>query len=301
MKKAILIFAILTIISLNSFSQIFPNDTATWSNSSGDMFGTSRLYEYFQKGDTIINDSPYNKLYHSFEMWDNYEDTIISSYYNNYKGALRPDNNHNKVFFIPKDSLYEVLLYDFNLEVGDTVPVWHNEFHSPIKVESIDTIVVNGISLRRFDMESKKMPESVYGRVIIEGIGSISDLVLIQNNLEGSHGFTCFLDFDKDFHYPENCENDILSIDNNNKTNYETSLSIVPNPCSNEFILSFENMNNEYQWAELTNFSGAIIKHINIFENKQKIETSQLTNGIYIVSVYNNYGLIKRNKLLIIK
>lgn len=265
------------------------------------MFGTHRYYEYFQKGDTLINSSMYNKLYHSFEGWNSYEDTIFSAYYNNYQGALRPDNSQNKVFFIPKDSLNEVLLYDFNLEVGDTVPVWHNDFYRPITVESIDTILVNGISLKRFDMKSKKMTGSVYGDVIIEGIGSISDLIQIDNRLEGNLYFKCFLDFNTDFHYPEDCQGLSLSIERNIEGDKDISLKIIPNPCLNEFVLSFKGMHNENQWAELTDINGRIVKHVTIYENRQKITTNHLMKGIYILSVYNKKGLIGKEKLLINK
>lgn len=82
-----------------------------------------------------------------------------------YRGALRIDQD--RWYFLSKDSISEMLLYDFGLQVGDTL---HEGFYTetatgawdPVVVSQIDTISVLG---------SPKRQIHVAGSSWIEGIG----------------------------------------------------------------------------------------------------------------------------------
>jgi hypothetical protein len=75
----------------------------------------------------LINESSYSKL-----------DTCLGGY----KGALRSDLN--KVYFVPKDSTAEFLMYDFEAETGDTIQDVYFESDFLPEVFLADVLIISG-------------------------------------------------------------------------------------------------------------------------------------------------------------
>lgn len=124
-------------------------------------------FQYRITGDTLINGITYKKV-----TSDGYTNCI----YLGYNGAIRLDSFAHKIYIIPKDSTLEALLYNFDLNVGDTFP---DPYHKPgdpfFGVSYIDTVIYGGISRRRINCES--LPSGVIGTSCIEGIGNLTGLV----------------------------------------------------------------------------------------------------------------------------
>lgn len=298
MKKNHFTLVLFTLLSLNSFSQFFPDSEAIWNRYHSDVFGTMRYTQYSLNGDTLIEGFKYSKLFKSYEQYE--FDSLALSYYKVYNGALRTDTNYNKVYFIPVDSTNEFLLYDFNLQVGDTIPVWHNEFSGVITVKSIDTILVNNLGLKRFEMNYDNHRDPIFGDFIIEGIGSIKDLIRIENQLEGTKGFLCFTNVQTGFKYPEDCNNSMLAI-NNNESSVNNSISISPNPCNNYFSLSLEGIDTGHHWIVMVDLNGKKVFSTQISNKNQQISTNNLESGIYVILLYNDFGLQGTEKIIINK
>ena len=118
--------------------------------------------------DTLIQDKTYKKILSKGCTSDN------EIYY----GAIQEENK--RIYFIPEASEIgmnegdEVLLYDFNMKVGDYIAYpWHDE---SVKVAHIDTVRINGDIRRRFYFyhydsyyEKLKIDESNFW---IEGVGN---------------------------------------------------------------------------------------------------------------------------------
>ena len=88
-----------------------------------------------------------------------------------YHGAYRSENR--KVYFVPKDSTNQFLLYDFSVEVGDTIPQVYFEyfygdgmFLTDYVIYHIDTIFVNGNPHKRINDNW------------VEGIGNLQGFLL---------------------------------------------------------------------------------------------------------------------------
>jgi hypothetical protein len=298
MKKKVLI-TILTLYALNAFCQFFPEGEAIWTSYSADVFATTRNFQFIQTGDTLINENFYQKMYYSYEAWDDYADTLLRGKYKEYKGAIRPVNSEKKVYYIPKDSSTEVLLYDFNLELGDTIPVWHDNFPNPKIVRSIDTIIVGGEQLKRFKIGNSKSDTSIFGNMIIEGIGSIKELLYIDNHLEGFYGFKCFWNKDTDFNYPENCKT--ITLSTNELMESKINFQVIPNPCFNYFTISTQEIRFENFWFNLTDINGNILLHQEFNSNNHRINLESLSSGLYFLLVYNKTDLIYNEKIVKIK
>jgi hypothetical protein len=118
-------------------------------------------YTFYFQGDTILDSLSYHKMYSN----DNYS---IS-----YAGGLREINK--KVYYFDRDCPAPVLLYDFGLNVGDSIALacmlCDEEESQYMKVISIDSVLIG-------DMTYRKRTNFDFGpsQSWIEGIGSVSGL-----------------------------------------------------------------------------------------------------------------------------
>jgi phosphatidylserine decarboxylase len=126
----------------------------------------SARYQYYIKGDTTVNQVPYNKLYKAGFYLAPGDDGVFKSSYRGaeYIGALRDYNG--KYFFVEKGSNNEKVMYDFNLKVGDRVT---SEIYKGEIVYAIDTLYDNR---KIFYLGNDR-----YSKIIIEGIGCTSDFI----------------------------------------------------------------------------------------------------------------------------
>lgn len=165
MKKALLItlFIIaLSNITLESKAQPYRPmavEGAHWIVKADDVIGfTTRLFEYYCSGDTVVNDIQYKKIYYRdlAPTMDPPPFYPISEY--SLFAFLRDDTVNRKVYaytlemplFGSCDVAEEVLLYDFSVQPGQ--PVVQCTFPSFYE-GTLDTIVVEtwfGISTRVF-------------------------------------------------------------------------------------------------------------------------------------------------------
>lgn len=195
MKQFILSMCI--VFSFNVHAQNHPLvvEGATWAYGSygdlspmpDDFFGISR---FALSGDTTLIFQTYKKLYYSpgclpqpggcvYNSNPCYVDSVAA-----FVGGMREESG-GKVYFLAKDSLAKVLIYDFALTKGDTFcfpPGTINpnpQTGTPCyAVEDVDSVMIQGVMRKRISF-----PEGEYW---IEGIGSKTYLVNAFWNLIGN-------------------------------------------------------------------------------------------------------------------
>lgn len=183
-------------------------------------------YQYLVQGDTNINGLAYKMLHET-----NYGDNIITS---EFIGGMRSDSS-GKVFVWMADSMFlfrysnaqnchaqECLLFDFSLNVGDTISV-HNHWSQFVVLQK-DTITISGQPRLRF---------SLSGQEVIEGVGWIRGLFHpLTQPFELSVWLSCYSDSNI-FYSPMNLnQQGCLSVSVGNDHD-ETELRVFPNPSSN--------------------------------------------------------------------
>ena len=144
----------------------FPIDNGIWVNqertyyldqNNFPIYTTSWIDKYCASGnDTIINFISYKQI------------DFCSSISSTYHGALRYDIG--QVYFVPKDSLNEFLLYDFSLNIGNTVEVIIQNgagssadySFASLTINNIDTVTVNGTQRRRFQNDGSDWIEGYW-------------------------------------------------------------------------------------------------------------------------------------------
>jgi hypothetical protein len=162
LMKFLLLFTSIT-ITFASKTQTFmpiPDSAVIWQNGFYQQVPMGPTWQYVlydvvnycaDGEDTLIGAESYTQVHQCPEDL--------------YQGAFR--NSNGKVFFVPKDSLNEYLLFDFTVEVGDTVPelyckmaggmdVVFNDF----VVNEVDSVLIAGTYRKRIN------------QMWIEGIGN---------------------------------------------------------------------------------------------------------------------------------
>jgi len=260
MRKLILFFA--AIVTLSSMAQgpvyyPFPDRNAQWNMHLSLMGYPGPAHEEFYSiilsGDTIINGLTYHKLSIPFiQSSGKSAATVISP---GYKGAIRQDTINRKVFFIPPAFITELLLYDFNMHVGDTVGGYIESNLDPKDiVESIDSVFVGSDYRKRWKINSG------YDIYFIEGLGSTYGLIEYSPGTVvdwAGISITCFRQNDVTL-YPDtatSCEL-ITSINPFDKENYP--LRIYPNPSHGSCTVEFDKSLNVRE-IQLTNLLGEIV------------------------------------------
>jgi hypothetical protein len=161
MKRLIYLILIFFASKVNAQTSVyhpFPEHEAVWNfNFRPYCFigspGTND-YSITFSGDTIIN----NKIYHKLITPYVYSSTIGLCYNiaAGYKGAIRQDTTLKKVFYCAPTTQIEKLLYDFNMQVGDTVKGFLNSINLPTidTVINIDSVLVGNNYRKRWKINN---------------------------------------------------------------------------------------------------------------------------------------------------
>lgn len=187
MKKLILIF-LLSFIWYFTYSQTqvyhpFPESEAFWSETSdGYQCNCCAQYQYLISGDTVISGTLYHKITHSGKSYSSgiTGNCLFSGWstpFVDYKGAFRNDSAARKVWFVPAGESTEQVLYDFDLELNDTLTATYinnpgllSDDYGNI-VQSVDSVLVGDEYHKRFGIATTQQPGFIYA-YIIEGVGS---------------------------------------------------------------------------------------------------------------------------------
>lgn len=286
MKKIALI--LLLFFFLNSFSgkaqQYVPLvvDSAHWIVESCDVVAlppVGSAWEYYILGDTIVNSIQYKKVYQ--RGWD-YQYCSIS-YQTIYPyqlfSLIREDTLTRKVYSTG-GALFgctpgnDTLMYDFDLQIGDTVNscLFLNE-------KRIDTIIQNNIWL-----PSRTYKISFSADELYEGVGSNFGLFeIIEVNLSGGAGTGLA-------HYCRgglsNCS---LPLSVKETTSIQPQLHVYPNPTSSvlhiELPFSTDILKAQLHLFDIT---GKEVLTKEISSRSSQIDVSSYSKGIYFYRLEND-------------
>src|SRR6185312_11824461 len=282
----------------------FPSSNARWSEVFNGYNNAwySQYYNYYLRGDTVVNGKTYFKL----DMCGGYETDGISTLWQSYDYLfclLREDTTAKRIYasFKPTLGITDTLLYDFNLNLGDTLPPAYNN-HMGFKnyVKAIDSILIGTHYRKQFIITN--VVDSLYWEdSIIEGIGSTQGLftpILMQFG-EAAYWLLCFKENDTTV-YPSlnySCQDFILNIPNVTKA--ETNFTIYPNPSNGNFTISFSRpvpmaigVVSGSQTIEVYNILGEkVYSHQFVIPNSQfLINLNVQPNGIYLYRVITEDG-----------
>jgi hypothetical protein len=253
-------------------------------------------FQYLMEGDTIINSVAYKKIYSC-----DYSPSITNKVF---FGGIREDSLEKVFIFLDSNQvLYsnnlqfntEYLLYDFSLNVGDTLKIM-NLVDSVQILQSIDSILIDNTFRKRWNFNANSLSQ----REVIEGIGSTKGLFFpLQWEFENYQLLTCYEDSNLFWSNPELQGVDCFSvgIKENNKEKY--NVTVNPNPTSGKLNIELAEIPKETVLVELYDISGRLIK-LNKFINQTNfsLDISDLQNGIYLLNIRSEEVYSKSIKVI---
>ena len=284
MKKLLLLFATVSTLSIKAQTLVyhpFPDSNAIWNiYFTGCMTGIDiESYSILIAGDTLISGHTYHKLSTPF-VQVSLAGYCAQSHFAGYKGAIRQDTLIKKVFFIPPDSITETLLYDFTMQVGDTVKGYLESWaYQADKVLSIDSIMVGNTFHKRWYINSG------YSIYIIEGVGSTYGLIEYSPGSTfdfPDNSITCFSQNGQSL-YPNTSTNCQLITTINSIDPISNQVRVFPNPSSGLFTVDFDQPFNIKE-VRVTDLLGNIV-FLQQTNNQKKIHIDNLPRGSYILTV----------------
>lgn len=283
MKSTVLFAAIL--LSQLAFSQNFISENKLW-HVKGESWGTIYTEIFKIEGDTTINSVNYQKLWY---IWD--------STMNNFSlnGFLREESN--VVYYLRNNYDSEGVLYDFNLETGDTTIII-NEYCDDVQVivTGTDTVEYFGIPRKRW------MLDGWTDDYWIEGIGSNYGLIyseLFYCTADIYFELLCFHENDTLFYikpYEDECYQSNVGID---EKSGESHVMIMPNPViqGQSFVVQ---CNSGICKMEILSSSGVLVKQITAdLEKSLSISSRGLMPGLYLVRMKTAEGQVLSRKIII--
>ena len=179
-----------------------------------------------------------------------------------------------KKVFIRSDTS-EYLLYNFNLSVGDTLPPSYNNFFDNITISSLDSINVNGVFLRKFELNGGS------SSFLIEGIGhEFGFLEPFPPILECGFQLDCYQRNGLTY-FPtlnQNCQYNVNLHEN------KVSEFTINRGVNSVFITTKRNGVKELVVREI---SGKTIMESTFNGNNFELNLFRLDKGIYIISIDN--------------
>lgn len=272
---------LIVLLSTFSFAQTtFPTSNAVWVNSfyGYEFIGEVPIRKYLVSEDmfvaldidTVVDQHSYNKIIKN--------DSI-------YYGALREETG--KVFFIPKDSIQEFLLYDFTAQKGDTLhqiymedPGGYPSIVDDLVVSYVDSILFEGVYRKQFFLDNDGY--------WIEGVGCQFGLFVFPYMMVSywEAELTC-MSIGEFTAYPEAGNTPCAKVSSVEDFEHVTAISVYPNPASN--LISIEAVSlKEHQHILIYNGLGELV--LKAEHKNGKVDVSKLTTGLYFMELEHQAG-----------
>lgn len=284
MKKQVIIFLIGSLsFSICLSGQSLVKDNKLWSNTTSPYYHTTDYISSWIKiqGDTLINDTLYKKLYKS-------NCRLHSSWW--VRGAIREDSS-GRVYM--QSNNRQTLLYDFSVEVGDTLRSEDYDTYADCYVVNIDFIHLDSYedSLKRIEICGDDICD-YRSETWIETIGSLHGMPLSIEQMDvvgGVNMLICMFENDtmkyhnEDFSecfplgFPEGIREDNIGKDNTRITTFPT-----------EVIFEFGHGNANNSKLRIYDISGRIVETYEINgAERVSISKALFESGIYLYRYQN--------------
>lgn len=269
-------------------ARVYPNASPEFPN----FVETITTYYGFI-GDSLINGYTWLKLYSS---WD-----TLFTFNVHYKGLIH--SSEGVVLFQDVDNNLDTL-YNFNLEIGDSVFFDFGFAAENIAIIGVDSIQINGLYFKRliFDEPTFISFENLNEKWI-EGIGSIHGPIfphepkLFSSEIPDELDLTC--SYTNDIQYWNNSSYDdcfvniILGIGESSQHIF----NIFPNPFKDFIIIEKESLSTTSYYLEIYNSQGQIVysdKQVNV---KHRISLDHIQKGVYYLRTIEG-NLIQTRKIV---
>jgi hypothetical protein len=244
---------------------------------------------YYFKGDTVIAGKLYDAIY-EYSIWHVNPGPYCPPYaidtsvtYQLWGIFMREDTMARKVYVYNNGINSDDLLYDFNLQPGDTLKSQYS--YMPIIVKVSDTTLLTGDTMKVFYLNN--------GENYIESIGGSKGFCFPIMNFEGCSDPKCIEDNGVHL-WGDECYPLLTS----GVAHYEfdNTIEIFPNPAT-DFVELKRNNNSEIT-INIYDLTGRRILIKTLNNKSEKIDISLLTAGTYIYKLFGSDEKVIRGKII---
>lgn len=252
------------------YVQLIKPDTSIWLIAHAQMAG-----KYI---DTVFAKSKVNAY---TEIW------YKGIFYNNkltYCGKIRSNTDHSKLWYILPDDTTETLIFDMNLEIGDT-------FNFGNYYDIVDTVFfVNNLKYIEFKNLKTGWDENVR---FIEGVGPsnsiVSEWAILYPGMLNPYT-VCKYENDSLFYVNQNpnfigCEFNTIGLHDQSRDKFK----IYPNPVNGYLIIEVPLQYEPIHFI-LFDLKGQTIKQSHL-RTENSIDMSELAQGVYILKLVTGYNV----------
>jgi hypothetical protein len=244
-------------------------------------------YNYFIGDDIELNGLIYKKIFKTgsgdYQYYDN--DPVppfcTGSYeYQNQLFELAIRSSGKQMYVCACEGCEEELLYDFDLEVGETLPLSYNNWSEDITVLAIDSVYTPFGYRKRFAISGNETS----AEYLIEGIGHSRGFIEpINVILECGYNLECY-SLNDSAYYPEPGEGCMLTVDIDDNQS-PTAVTVFPNPFTESTTISFAG-NIGIPSVSVYNLQGKQVPvEVNVLENQLTINRGRLKSGLYVYRI----------------
>jgi hypothetical protein len=282
----------------------FPTSNTSWREKSNAYSGFCSDYQDFIPGDTIINGEVYTKIQRfgvQYQLFGGNCTNDIIATYNEYRGAYRNDSVNKKVLFIPANEISDTLLYDFNLNINDSLPA--SFLYNPLigmnsYVSQVDSMLIGMNYHKRFWISSSTGINQYM--FLVEGIGSNQGLLaLIFPQFENFENLLCVIQEGNTI-YPDATTQCDLVTEIPSRPNLIIPVTLFPNPTSEYIKITFENIIKDVD-LEIFDLLGVKKLMVQNISPGCNLNISNLDPGLYLYQIYLNRKAAYRGKLTKVK
>lgn len=285
----------------------FPDSNAVWretiSGNGSSSYFTTELEKYIH-GDTVIAGRNYHKIFETgcYSEYSIPNFSLVQSYYfyDVLAGFIREDSTHN-VYAYEQSFTMDELLYDFNLQLGDTLPFSYNHSNGlTLTVTGIDSMYDGSSYRKRMNISCPDLGYTDYV-ALIEGIGSTFGLFTpLEPPFEYAGMLHCFMQNDS-VRFTDNsfraCEW-VSGIGENEES--RSAVTVCPNPVSRYAVFR---TSDEFLNAELKIFSATgmpVLSRI-LESSSTPVSFDAVPAGLYFFSVTSEHGRQRTGKIVVRK
>ena len=311
MKKILFLQLVLAFLNANaqSYQYVpFPTENAIWSEYyvSEEQPSPPWFYHYYDKiamtgEDTTINGKIYKKLYL-------FNDSVFNINNATYLGGIREENK--QIFYIGEILHFrkpasaaneEILLYDFDLNIGDTLRANDYSINTNFSTLGFDWVVVNidtillGNKLRRrifFDVDTVTW---------IEGIGNLEGFLFASYMpITGTppHGsIICFKQNDTIVYFNSNYS-ECMPLNMPAKLAVLDNIIISPNPATDFLTLKVENVQLLPFTFQLYDMQSRIQLTGKTSNTQAELNVATLPRGLYVLKIITEKETITKKVVL---
>ena len=278
----------------------FPTGNAYWCERYDSVGNRNGMLDYFRirnifflnGEDTVMSGIRYKKMFFSNNGDTNnayyyggiYEDSLRRVWY---KGEKPPhiEDIHSPAYVPPTSNNYSCMLYDFSLEVGDTIDHQFMINTDAEVVSLIDTIEIGGVLRKRIHFENRDF-------TWIEGIGSSFGLLCYNGetptcDICPHNLLLCYIQDGSLVYHLENLENsECFSTNAITSPESTPSITAYPNPAKDRITFDFGGA--QFETLQVINTAGVVVREVRLDGQTQfSLPLNSLPAGVYVYRLSN--------------